>query len=158
MGWTEADSTVPMKAAKAVLADMRNKAAEAVKEGKDSAKAKLREVTRTSKVNNMTAMIKLSESEEGMTVGLNELDNDEFLLGVNNGVVDLETGKLIEPDPNVLVVKRANVDFDPDADCPRFKLFFKRDNSERRTPVVSGQCVLAYLLTGSVREHRYGFS
>jgi len=156
VGWTEADSTVPMKAAKAVLADMRNKAAEAVKEGKDSAKAKLREVTRTSKVNNMAAMIKLSESEEGMSVGLNELDNDEFLLGVNNGVVDLETGKLIEPDPNVLVVKRANVDFDPDADCPRFKLFLKEiiPNEELRSFLV---CVLAYLMTGSVREQLWFF-
>jgi putative DNA primase/helicase len=156
VGWTEADSTVPMKAAKAVLADMRDKAAQAVREGKETAKKKLTEVTRTSKANNMAAMIKLSESEEGMSVGLNELDNDEFLLGVNNGVLDLEAGKLIEPDPNVLVVKRAYVDFHPDADCPRFKLFLREiiPIEELRSFLVR---VLAYLLTGSVREQLWLF-
>ena len=155
VGWKEAESEIPMQAAKAVLDDMRQCAAQAVLEGKE-ASAMIREITRTSKAPSMSAMIKLCESESGMTAGLAELDNDPLLLGVKNGVVDLKTMKLIAPDPSVLVVKRANVIFDPRADAPRFRTFLEEiiPDAELRAFLVR---VLAYLLTGAIKEHYWFF-
>ena len=155
VGWKEAESEIPMQAAKAVLDDMRQCAAQAVLEGKE-ASAMIREITRTSKAPSMSAMIKLCESESGMTAGLAELDNDPLLLGVKNGVVDLKTMKLIAPDPSVLVVKRANVIFDPKADAPRFRKFLEEiaPDTELRAFMIR---ILAYLLTGSIKEHCWFF-
>jgi len=155
VGWERAETEFPMQAAKVVLEKMLKNAAQAMMERRDTSKL-VREITRTSKKPSMDAMIKLSESEPGMTVGLSELDKDPFLLGVKNGVVDLKTGKLIAPNPSVLVVKRANVNFDPTAEAPRFRKFLEEvvPDAELRAFLVR---LLAYLTTGSINEHYWFF-
>ncbi len=155
VGWKEAEAEFPMQAAKIVLEKMRQNAAQAMLEGRDTSKL-VREITRTSKQSSMEAMIKLSESEPGMTVGLAELDKDPFLLGVQNGVLDLKTQSLIAPNPNVLVVKRANVNFDPSAAAPRFRKFLEEitPDAELRAFLIR---LLAYLITGSIEEHYWFF-
>lgn len=155
-GWAEADSNFPMIAAKDVLHNMRKDAANALLEGRDKASQMANEVKRTGKANNMQAMIKMSESEAGMSVGLGELDKDSYLLGVDNGVIDLKTMSLLPPDPKILVVKRANVDYDPKADAPRFRRFLEEivPDEDLRLFLVR---LLGYLLTGSIKEHRWFF-
>ncbi len=156
VGWKDAKSDVPMQAAKMVLDDMRQQAARALSEGRGEAEALKRETTRTSKAPSMSAMIKLCKSEPGMAKDLSELDCDQHLLGVENGVLNLTTMNLIAPDPSVLVVKRANVAFDPMADAPRFRQFLVEiaPDAELRAFMVR---VLAYLLTGSIKEHCWFF-
>ena len=155
-GWAEGDSTFPMKAAKVVLDDMRQRAAKAVKEGQNKATKMVSEVARTGKANNMQAMIKMCESELEMNVGLDELDKDPLLLGVNNGVFDLKTMSLLPPDPKILVVKRANVHYDPKADAPRFRRFLEEVSPEKDLRLFLVR-LLGYLLTGSIKEHRWFF-
>tara|TARA_B100001146_G_scaffold185505_1_gene168789 strand:+ start:4691 stop:7186 length:2496 start_codon:yes stop_codon:yes gene_type:complete len=155
VGWKKATSDVPMRAAKAVLQDMRDETAKAIKEGKD-VKRKLAELSRTSKANNLESMIKMAKTEDGMSVPFDQLDTDHYLLGVQNGVIDLKTKKLIELTPDCYVVKRASVVFDPKADAPRFKQFLKEvlPDPELRKFLLR---VLGYLMTGSVREHKWFF-
>ena len=155
-GWTEPDSLAPMRAAKDVLDNMREDAAAAVREGKDKAKAMVSEVSRTGKENNMQAMIKMSRSEAGMSVGLGELDTDSLLLGVENGVIDLRQMSLRPPDRDTLVVKRADVFYDPEADAPRFRRFLEEivPDADLRLFLIR---LLGYLLTGSIEEHRWFF-
>ena len=73
---------------------MRDETAKAVKEGKD-AKRMLAEVSRTSKANNLESMIKMAKTEDGMSVSFDRLDSDHYLLGVQNGVLDLKKKELI---------------------------------------------------------------
>ena len=155
VGYVKATSDVPMKAAKAVLTDMRDETAKAVKEGKD-AKRMLAEVSRTSKANNLESMIKMAKTEDGMSVSFDRLDSDHYLLGVQNGVLDLKKKELIELTPDCYVVKRAGVAFEPEADAPRFKQFLEEilPDPELREFLMR---LLGYLMTGSVREHKWFF-
>ena len=59
-------------------------------------------------LNRINAMLKLAISEPGMAVTERELDTDALKLGVNNGVVDLETGDLLQNRPEMLIRTYAN--------------------------------------------------
>ena len=63
---------------------------------------------------------------------------------------------MIELTPNCYVVKRAGVAFDPEADAPRFKQFLKEilPDPELRKFLMR---LLGYVMTGSVREHKWFF-
>jgi putative DNA primase/helicase len=157
-GWVQTDHLVAVKLAKTVVEDMANEATRNLLENPDSRvnKDMLNEVKRASKKPNLEAMIQLSLSEEGMSVDCAELDADNFLLGVQNGVVDLDTGKLLPVTTQTLVTKRANVMFDTNAECPRFEQFLREifpDSAEREAVVR----ILGYILTGSVNEQLWFF-
>jgi putative DNA primase/helicase len=77
-------------------------------------------VERSSKAPSLRAMIEMAKSEAGMTVPASGFDANPLLLGVQNGVLDLARGKLLLPSPEILVSKRCNVCYDPQAKCPRF--------------------------------------
>lgn len=54
----------------------------------------------------------------------NEWDNDGYLVGFENGIMDLREGTWFEkPDPNLMVSKSVGVDWDPKATCPTFDWF-----------------------------------
>ena len=154
-GWVRANSDVPMTAAKSVVASMAVVCGEAISAGRD-AKAMLNEIKRASTRRALEDMLKLARSEEGMSVDLNRLDQDPYLLGVRNGVVDLKTSKLLKPTPDRLVTKYCNVDFDPEASCPAFDAFLERvvpSEAERQFLLVA----MGYCLTGLTSEQLWFF-
>jgi P4 family phage/plasmid primase-like protien len=149
MGWAQAPSTVPIQAAKIIVQAMRATAAEAFRQDLGNAKAMLAEATRTSKEPNLKAMINMAKTEDGMSVALEELDADPYLLGVLNGVVNLKTQTLILPSPDILVTKRTNMHFAPVAECPDFERFLNQilPNQLEHEFVIRW---LGYLLSGLV--------
>ena len=50
-----------------------------------------------------------------------ELDKHPHLLGVANRVVDLTTGDLLPPDPELRITRVAGCEYDPAARCPPFE-------------------------------------
>lgn len=52
-------------------------------------------------------------------------DPDPYILGVENGVVDLRTGEFREYKPEDLITDQINVSYDPNATCPKFINFIK---------------------------------
>lgn len=50
-------------------------------------------------------------------------DEDNPMVCVRNGVVDIETDELHDHDPGLKFVRRIPVEYDPDADCPEFDAF-----------------------------------
>ncbi len=66
-------------------------------------------------------MVTLAQSDPRVNVPARELDKHAHLLGVANGVVDLRTGELLEPDPDLRITKVAGCNFDPAATCPLFQ-------------------------------------
>ncbi len=67
----------------------------------------------------------LSQAKPYVAVGLDELDSDPWALNCQNGTLDLRTGTLRPHDPADLITRLAPVEYDPDAECPRFKRFLK---------------------------------
>jgi putative DNA primase/helicase len=81
-----------------------------------------------------------------------EFDADDWLLNLENGVLNLRTLEFLPHDPNRKLTKLAPVPYDPNADCPKWKAFLQRifNNNERLIRFV--QRAVGYSLTGSTRE------
>jgi putative DNA primase/helicase len=102
----------------------------------------------------------LSQAKPYLAVGMEELDQDPWLVNCQNGTLDLRTGKLKDHDPGDRITKIVPVDYDPDAPAPRFKRFLKEalmdDALIKFVKRYSG-----YTLTGITRERLlailYGF-
>lgn len=124
------------------------------------------------------AMITLARKKPGVPISVNDLDRDPFLLGVENGVVDLRTGELRETDAREdYITKRCRVRYNPNARAPRWEKFIKEITgapvaAERSTdgkviPDTVGRFTprpalarylrkaLGYSLTGSTREQKF---
>jgi putative DNA primase/helicase len=113
-GWLATAPGTAERAAKAVMRALKDVA---------HGKAQLAHVTRLCDARAQRAMIEMAKSEPGMTARLTDFDNDPMLLGVKNGVLDLARGVLIPVSPTVLVSKRCNAAYAPEATCPRFERF-----------------------------------
>jgi putative DNA primase/helicase len=98
------------------------------------------------------AMLKLAASEPGMTVSINELDSDPWLLGVRNGVVNLKTGTLLANDPSMLITRVCNASHDHTATCPRWLTFLDQVFDGDLDTIDSVQRALGYTLTGFTSE------
>lgn len=92
-----------------------------------------------------------------------ELDRDPWLLGVENGVVDLRTGQLRKTARDEFVTKRAPIAFNVDAKAPRWQRFIEEITgaptagaafTARPTLAAYLQRALGYSLTGSTAEQK----
>jgi putative DNA primase/helicase len=86
-----------------------------------------------------------------------ELDADPWLLGVENGTLDLRTGTLIPARREDYITKVGPVAFDADAECPVFLTFLGKIMGGDQTLVDYLQRVLGYMLTGDTSEQRLFF-
>ena len=157
-GWIAAPPGEEVRSAKQVLAFMHSHAVEQYKTapGEEKTKKLQREVARTSIARNLHAMIDMARSEPGMTARLQDFDADPMLLGLTNGILDLRNGTLLPASPDLLVSKRANVSYDPDATCPLFLKFLHEvqpDKDIRRYL----RRVVGYCLTGLTTEQIFNF-
>ena len=164
IGWVHADPGEADRAAKSVVTVLRDEAirlAQSIK-GEDDPKAELAKklwshVGRSSNKEKIRAMAEMAKSEKGMTVTLSELDADPWLLGVQNGVLDLRSGKLLTPAPDQMVTKRCNVAYDSDASTEIFQSFVERIQRQKPEMVKFMQRMAGYMLTGEVSAHCFFF-
>lgn len=104
-------------------------------------------------IKRLTSMIDVSTTETGITISQSNLDDDKYLLGVKNGVVDLRTGKLLPSTKSQMITKRANVAFDEDAQCPVWENALSQMMANDKDVVEYLQRSVGYSLTGDTREH-----
>jgi len=52
-----------------------------------------------------------------------DFDRKPHLLNVKNGTIDLQNGEFMSHDPRNLLTKQSPIEFDPDAECPRWEQF-----------------------------------
>ena len=76
------------------------------------------------------------------------LDADPWLLNVENGTIDLKTGRRERHDPRDLLTKIAPVHADRSAKCPLFKKFLKRITGDDADLQAFIQKAVGYSLTG----------
>ena len=110
----------------------------------------------------LDAMLRLAQSEPGMSVGtMGELDSNPWLLGVQNGVVDLKTGACLAPDPSMLMTRQAGALYDRGAECPRWLAFLDSVMEGDIETIGFIRRALGYTLTGITTEEIlficYGF-
>ena len=67
------------------------------------------------------AIVEASSWIPELNVKTDQLDKDPFLLNVQNATIDLRTGETYKQKQDDLITRIANVDYDPNADCPTWK-------------------------------------
>lgn len=104
----------------------------------------------------MQACLKAASHRLGIRVEPEELDANLWLLNVNNGTINLETGELQPHRREDLITKLAPVTFDPAAECPRFDQFMRETMDNDLDRVRYLLTFLGYGLTGFTTAHKFG--
>ena len=81
------------------------------------------------------------------------LDADPMLLNIENGVLDLRTGKLLPHDSSLLMTKLFRAEYDPEAECPKWLTAIDRWTRGDKGLALYIQMALGYCLTGLTDEH-----
>jgi putative DNA primase/helicase len=100
-------------------------------------------------------MLDLSKSLVG--VEDDRLDADPWQLNVENGTIDLHTGRREKHNPRDLLTKLAPVRANRRAKCPLFKKFLRRISGEDTGLRTFIQKAVGYSLTGSTTEQAFFF-
>lgn len=100
----------------------------------------------------INSMLALARTEPGIPATPEELDRDSWLFNCRNGTIDLRTGQLRAHSQGDLITKLCDVDYDQNADAPRWQAFLARIMDENAALLEYIRRMVGYSLTGSVRE------
>jgi len=81
-----------------------------------------------------------------------DLDRRHDLLAVKNGVINLRTGELMPHDPLLLLTKRIDLDYSPDAPADRWVQFLGEVMQDDQSMVDYIQRLVGYSITGETSE------
>jgi putative DNA primase/helicase len=101
------------------------------------------------------AAISLMSSVPHMCARISQFDNDDMLLFVQNGVVDLRTGKLRERSKEDFNTKVCNVSYMPDAKSELFEKFINEIMESDHEKIKYLQKLFGYCLTGKITEEEF---
>ena len=97
-------------------------------------------------------MIELAKSLEYITILPDQLDKDPWKLNVQNGAIDLKTGKIGIHQRDNLITKILPVEYNPRATCPTWLSFLDRIMDGNSDLIRFLQKGVGYSLTGSTSE------
>jgi putative DNA primase/helicase len=98
-------------------------------------------------------MVSLARSEPNVAIDIGELDTNAWLLNVENGTIDLQTGKLREHCKDDFITKLAPVVFDATATCPWWERFLDTIFNGNKELIEYVRRLAGYSMTGSTEEH-----
>lgn len=107
---------------------------------------------RSEKAAQISAMLRLAQSEAGVPIMSRELDAGPWLLNVENGTLDLRTGTLRSHRSQDLITKLAPVKYDAAAKCPHFRQFLSEVFEPHPDAIKFIQAYAGYSLTADTRE------
>lgn len=98
------------------------------------------------------AMLKIAKFNNKVMIKQEILDNDPWLFGVSNGIIDLKTGHLCEPRRGDMVTCAGKVEYRPQAQCPLFTKFLDQIFDDNAPVIEFLQRAIGYSLTGHATE------
>ena len=93
-------------------------------------------------------MIAMASSDNEIQVAVEEWDNNPYLLGVKNGVIDLRTGELKKGRPDLHLTKRSPIDYVPQLRNVRWEAFLNEATNGDKELQDWLQKAVGYTLTG----------
>jgi putative DNA primase/helicase len=106
---------------------------------------------------NLQNTLSLAACDKSVAITHESLDADHFLFNVENGTLNLKTGKLQPQARGDLITKLAPIKFDPKAKCPRWEKFVREAMGGDEELVSYNQRFVGYSLTGSTQEQALVF-
>ena len=97
-------------------------------------------------------MIQLARSDARVYIPAHQLDKHSHLLGVQNGVVDLRSGKLLASNPEYRTTLTMACDYVPEATCPTFERTVLQVFSDDQEMADYFLLTLGYTLMGKPKE------
>ena len=97
-------------------------------------------------------MVTLARSDPRVMVPVAELDNHQHLIGATNGIIDLRSGELLPPDPDMRITKVVGCDYDPEAEAPLFEQTVRDVFNDDADVVAFFQRLVGYTMTGNPKE------
>jgi len=122
-----------------------------IKDG-DAQKKAVREALLMGDKGRIEPMIALARCDMRVIVRQAKLDADQFLLGVQNGVVELETGLFRPTRREDYITKQAGTRYESGADCPLWKNFLTEVLAGDKEVIQFLQKFAGYTLTGCIDE------
>jgi len=105
----------------------------------------------------LDSMIQVAKTEEGITISQSQLDQDKYLLGVINGVVNLRTGDLLDSSKENMITKRCGTIFNPNAEYPQWLHFINEITDGDKELANYLKKIVGYSLTGETKEQLFFF-
>lgn len=139
--------------------ELRNLALEVIVRGVTPAekKANLAVATAMCSAHKAAAVGQLIRSDRNVAVGLESLDQGEWILNTPGGIVDLVQGVLGAADPDALCTKSTAVPPDFSGQCPEWRRFLAESTQGDVELEAYLQRLAGYCLTGSTREQQFTF-
>jgi putative DNA primase/helicase len=148
--WRQDDTHQVQRRAKATVQRLYEAANDIRDSGEREKQVQL--AVRAQHAGRIASMIDLAKSEPGVPIIADELDSNPWLLNVDNGTIDLKTGKLHKHRRADLITKLAPVRYNPAATCPTWDWFLGRVMASRQDLIRYLQKAVGYGLTGDTRE------
>jgi putative DNA primase/helicase len=98
------------------------------------------------------AFVEAASVIKALNITSDDLDPDPWLLNVKNGTIDVTTGEFREHRQEDMITKTANVDYDPQADCPLWKQFIREIMDFKGDVITFVQTAAGWALTGDTSE------
>ena len=99
------------------------------------------------------AMVDLAQNEPSVVISYNQFDRDPWLLNLQNGTLNLKTGKLQPHRREDFCSKISPVEYDVNAKAPRWELFVNEIMSDKIDLINYLQKISGYSMTGITTEH-----
>jgi len=152
--WDKCSRGEEIQAIKKVIHSMIDDAAEVSKSDPERGQRLYKTAMNMQREQRIMAALRLATTEPSMTRLVSEFNADAMLLGVQNGVVDLRTGRLLEARPEQLISKQCSASYKPDVACPQWLKFLDDVFCGDQELIASVQRAVGYSLTGSNTEER----
>lgn len=124
---------------------------EASKATPEQAKELARHAIQSESNHRIVAMIARAESQPGIPIAVQEIDQDNWLLNCANGTIDLRTGKLLPFNKTDYITHIIATPYEPNATCPVFDKFLDRVTRGDAELMAYIQRCVGYSLTGDTR-------
>lgn len=120
----------------------------------DDARTKLiRHALQSESVGRVEAALRLAQSL--LSIPITELDSDPWLVGCDNGVLDLRTGELLEPQREYYITKTTRVPYIADAQCPTWSRFLTHSMDGDQSQIEFIQRYFGSSMAGVQRDHAF---
>lgn len=96
----------------------------------------------------LSAMVNLATTEQEVAIVSSRLDSDPWLFNVQNGTLDLRTGKLQGHDRTDYITKISPVEWDETAECPTWDAFLEYAMKDNKAVISFMHRFFGYCLTG----------